>query len=84
MTGNRPERTREPVDYRSDGSGPLVTAVVQSDGTYKAAFLEAGLYTVAFTCQAADDDPEEEDELVFEGAANVEVFAGSVTTHNFE
>jgi hypothetical protein len=50
---------------------------------YKAAFLEAGDYTVAFTCDAGLDDPATDDALGFSGAATVVVSAKTETAHNF-
>lgn len=54
------------------GSGlePLTTAEVVFDGAtsryrYRVPFLPAGAYTLAFTCQAADDDPLADDDLLF-------------------
>jgi len=62
---------------------PVTTALLTDANTYKAAFLSAGDYTVAFTCQAGDDDPETDDAITFVGTANVVVSAGMETTHNF-
>ncbi|MHB8667817.1 MAG: DUF4382 domain-containing protein [Burkholderiales bacterium] len=67
---------------------PVTTAMVKLDiysgeYKYKAAFLEPGAYTVAFTCQAAQDDPSTDDAIGFSGAANVTVSAQTVTPYNF-
>lgn len=67
---------------------PVTTAMVKLDSTsgdyeYKAGFLEAGDYTVAFTCDAVQDDPGSDDALVFVGTATVSVSAGAVTVHDF-
>ncbi len=67
---------------------PVSTAKVILDnatGNYKytAAFLEAGDYTVAYTCQATEDDPETDDNIAFTGAANVSLVANSIVTNNF-
>ena len=62
------------------------TAVTLSDDdvwTYTVGFLAAGSYTVAFTCQGSDDDPETDDDIVFVGEANVEILPGSATGHDF-
>lgn len=77
-----------PHDISGSPSDPVTTATVKLDnGTgqyqYTAAFLEPGDYTVAFTCQAAQDDPTQNDGIVFSGTANVTVTADTVTTHNF-
>ena len=57
-----------------DGSG---------DFSYSIGFLSAGNYTAAFSCQAGDDDPETDDEIVFEGAQDVQINAGSDTELDF-
>lgn len=67
---------------------PVTTALVTFDDDsgeyeYKAAFLIAGDYTVAFTCQSADDDPATDDSIDFTGAANVTVTTDSDTEHDF-
>lgn len=77
-----------PDDIAGAPSDPVTTAPVKldtGDGTYryKAAFLEAGSYTVAYTCQATLDDPAVNDALTFSGTATVTVAARTVTTHNF-
>jgi len=77
-----------PDDLDGTPSEPITTAAVRldtNDGTYryKAAFLEAGSYTVAYTCQAALDDPSADDALTFIGTATVTVDAKRVTVHNF-
>lgn len=78
-----------PDDIDTDGNtpDPVTTASVKLDNMgvyrYKAAFLEAGNYTVAFTCDAGMDDPTTDDALDFSGTATVPVTANTVTTHNF-
>lgn len=77
-----------PQDISDSPTDPVTTATVKLDnGTgqyqYTAAFLEPGDYTVAFTCQAAQDDPTTNDAIAFSGTANVTVTADTVTTHNF-
>lgn len=69
-------------------NGPLTTAVVSNlvvgSYAYRAAFLEAGRYTVAFTCGAASDDPGVDGELIFLKTANITVAAQTETIHVFE
>ncbi len=76
-----------PDDVDGNSPEPVTTAKVTYDGnayTYKAAFLEAGDYTVAATCQADLDDPALDDaDVTFVGAANVTITAGAETAHNF-
>ena len=66
----------EPVDT----TNPLTTANVFYDGdtdsyTYEIGFVPAGEYTVAFTCQALDDNPENDDSLIFPASRNVSLAA---------
>ena len=75
-----------PTDLQGEASDPISSASVElSEGTYSytAGFLEAGNYTIAYTCGNAEDDPEAADELVFVGTANVTVVANQATEHNF-
>lgn len=70
-------------------SGPLASArvaqnVSTGDFEYRVAFLEAGDYTVAFTCDALADDPDAADELAFTGGSGQAVVtAGGVATVDF-
>lgn len=71
------------------GNEPLTAAFVTldedtGDFVYTAAFLEEGAYTVAFTCQAERDDPENATDIRFDDSANATVTAGEVTTVDFE
>lgn len=50
---------------------------------YRASELDAGDYSIAFTCQADQDAAETDDEVIFSDAANVSVVAGGETTHDF-
>lgn len=77
-----------PDDVDGVDPDPVTTATVKlNDQTgkyeYKAAFLDAGQYTAAFTCDAAADDPAISDTLEFAGASDVTVTAKSVTAKNF-
>ena len=75
-----------PDDIDGTAPDPITTATVTLDSgvyKYKAAFLEAGSYTVAYTCQAALDDPAINDALVFSGTATVPVAAKTTTVHDF-
>jgi hypothetical protein len=87
--------TPDDIDTDNTVPDPITTATVEQDNMgvyrYKAAFLEAGNYTVAFTCDATHDDPTVDntvnDPLVtlvsFSGTTTVSVTAGSDTEHNF-
>lgn len=77
-----------PDDIDGIDPDPVATATVKQDpkdGIYKytAGFLEAGDYTVAFTCQANLDNPDTNDTIAFVGTANVTITAGATTTHDF-
>lgn len=77
-----------PDDIDGIAPDPVSTASVEldsNDGMYKymAAFLEAGNYTMAFTCDAAADDPVVDDTLTFTGTTTVSVTAKTTTPHNF-
>lgn len=76
-----------PDDIDGNAVEPLTTATVRLDGgvyRYTAAFLEIGSYTVAYSCQAAADDPATDDALAFSATATVAVAANAITVHNFE
>lgn len=47
--------------------------------SYSIGFLEAGDYTMAFTCDAQDDDPEDDDEFSFRRERNFEIKEGAET-----
>jgi len=82
-----------PDDIDGIPADPVTTASVKYDSVsasykYKAAFLEAGDYTVAFTCDAADDDPIVDNTLNaplvnFSGTTTVSVTANTTTVHDF-
>lgn len=68
-----------------DGTGdPIATAdVVPVNGVYSyRVALTPGDYTVAFTCQAADDEPETDETIAFLPTVNV-TMAGNAQTVNF-
>ena len=80
-----PDRT--PDDLGS-AMAPLVTGEValhdaSGEFRYSIGFVPAGVYTVALTCAAADDDPDADDELAFVGSQNATVTAGQTTTVDF-
>jgi len=82
-----PEVTPDDIDGLD--AEPVTTAVVTYDDNsgqyiYRAAFLNAGDYTVALTCMAADDDPEIDDELEFYKIAQITVSTGPATSCDFQ
>lgn len=67
---------------------PIASGLVEmNDATgefeYRVAFLTAGEYTVALTCDADQDDPETEDGITFEGQQNATVEVDQTTTVSF-
>jgi hypothetical protein len=75
------------VDDVGSADGPLGSGLVTYDANsgeyrYEIGFVAAGQYTVAFTCQAADDDPGLDDPIDFSGAADIDVTAG-VEAHRY-
>lgn len=71
-----------------DGSGdPVATGSLDweaGDYDYRIAFLEAGTYTITFTCDAGSDDPTADDAgVTFTGTTDVTVVAGQTTQHDF-
>jgi hypothetical protein len=77
-----------PDDEGSD-TPPLASALVPivngaDEFNYTVAFLEPGDYTVAFTCEADADDPEDNDDIsFFEPTQNATVITGETATVNF-
>ena len=76
-----------PTDISSDTTRtqPLTTVETSLGSTtgrfeYQISYLAAGAYTVAFTCDGAQDDPAAVDTLNFFGTTSVSVNAGE-TTH---
>ncbi|MDE2148343.1 MAG: DUF4382 domain-containing protein [Gammaproteobacteria bacterium] len=83
-----------PEDYNStapstDTNQPIASKVplANSAGTgydYQFTFLPPGSYTAAFTCQAASDNPDQNDSLTFNPVeSGIGVTAGQTTTVNF-
>lgn len=63
---------------------PVTTATVNlTTGAYTVAFLPFGNYTAAFTCDAGMDDPQTDDEVVFDVTTTVTVTAGQTTDQDF-
>ena len=63
---------------------PLSTTAIAFDSesglyVYEAAFLPLGDYTLAFTCNADDDDNDEDDSLPFFNVQNVSVMVNDTT-----
>jgi len=80
--------TVTPDDLGGTGAQPLSTApVTQANGactfSYQLSGLAAGTYTVAFTNQAASDNPATNDAITFIGTAQVTVGAGGGAVRDF-
>lgn len=60
---------------------PMSSALVVNGG-YMLAFMSAGTYTVAFTCEALADAPDTDDAIAFGPVASATVVAGATTTLN--
>jgi hypothetical protein len=76
-----------PDDIGGIGADPVQTTLVEvppsGPASYTLSMLAPGDYTVAFTCQAADDSPGEDDAIVFAPVASATVTAGATTTLDF-
>jgi hypothetical protein len=77
-----------PDDIDDIAPDPVTTASVKLDSSdsqykYTVAFLEPGDYTIAYTCDAAQDDPTVDDVLSFSGTTTVSVVAQGTTVHDF-
>lgn len=75
----------EPAQADPNQNNPLTTARISEDGTnsYTAAFLPAGNYTAAVTCDAEIDNADSNDSLNFSDSMNVTVVAGDTIPANF-
>jgi len=73
-----------PDDVDSVEPNPVTTALLDNSFNYAAGFLNAGTYTISFTCHASDDDNEVNDVIQFIGTDTVTVNAGTTTSHHFD
>lgn len=76
------------ADVQGIEGDPLTTALVSDADnpgvyTYEIGFVEAGDYTLVYTCDADIDDPEVADVLDFVGATNVTVEVDQVSQVDF-
>ncbi len=79
----------EPDDVDSNAPNPIATAYVLYDsniGTYAYGFdsVNAGDYTVAFTCQVMRDYPDTDDAITFSSRGNVSVAPGTESVFNLQ
>jgi len=80
----------ELVDYDSTADKePLMAATVdvaegETELTYKAAFLSAGDYTIAYSCDKDDPEADDSDTMTFHGERNVTVEAEATNQEDFD
>ena len=72
-----------PDDVDGIDAEPVSTALLSGSYEYAVGFLTAGVYTIAFTCQANDDVSTTNDPISFIGTDTVIVITGATTIHNF-
>lgn len=82
------EGTDIAADDVGSGTEPVASALVEMSDTtgefeYTVAFLTAGEYTVAFTCEADADAADTDDDIAFEGQQNAIVETNQETTVDF-
>jgi hypothetical protein len=73
-------------DDEGSATPPLASGRVRASGSafrYVVAWLPAGGYTAAFTCEAAADDPQTDEATAFSGSKNATVEAGQGATVDF-
>lgn len=77
----------ETDDIDANEPEPITTTTVElnTDGfyEYEIGFVQAGDYTLAFTCEAANDDPETDDVITFSATQNVTVTVDETATVDF-
>jgi hypothetical protein len=82
-------RNVKPDDIDGIGADPADYVIVKFDNVsgqyqYRTALLRAGDYTLAFTCQAGDDNPDADNYITFSGIRNVTVVSGQeIVEHLF-
>lgn len=76
-----------PDDVDGLGVEPVNSTIVSvaddGSGSYAVAFLEAGSYTLALTCEADLDEPDQDDAIDFVRERNVTIRADRTTVQNF-
>jgi hypothetical protein len=76
-----------PTDVNGSEADPIASALVKlapnGEYHYHVGFLEAGEYTVAYTCDAASDNPEEVNELTFAVLDPITIEARAEHEHPF-
>ncbi len=74
-----------PDDIDGELAEPITTSLVKNESSYQyeVGYLEAGEYTVAFTCRADEEIDAEDNDLQFSTAINVVVEEGRAITVDF-
>ncbi|MDH5734654.1 MAG: DUF4382 domain-containing protein, partial [Gammaproteobacteria bacterium] len=72
-----------PDDVDGVEPDPITTALLSNSNAYAVGFLDAGIYTLSFTCEANNDNNETNDVINFIGTTSVTVIAGATTQYNF-
>jgi hypothetical protein len=73
-----------PDDVDGIEPDPIKTSFLSNSFQYAVGFLDAGVYTISFTCEANNDNNETDDVITFIGTDSVTVNAGETTIYNFD
>lgn len=73
-----------PDDIDGLDAEPVSSALLDANYGYSIGFLEAGNYTLGFTCEAGNDDVATDDNIVFISSMNATVTAGATATYDFD
>ena len=73
-----------PDDMDGVDPDPVSSSMLSDTFSYGIGFLEQGDYTLAVTCQAADDKKDTSEPINFIGAKTVTVVAGTTITEDFD
>ena len=76
------------IDDAGSANPPLTSALVGLNTDtglleYEIGFIEEGYYSIAFTCESFDDDPENDDAIIINLGKNISVVKGQTTNANF-
>ena len=76
------------IDDAGSANPPLTSALVGLNIVtglleYEIGFVVPGAYSIAFTCESLDDDPENDDAIIVDQAKNISVVEGQTTNANF-
>lgn len=77
-----------PFDINNNDSASIVSSAIvkyneeNTNYTYEIGYLNTGSYTIALTCEANLDNPEQSDDIDFAVSTNVEIEKNSTTIQN--